>query len=182
MSPQPAGLSFVTSIVDGTGGEVLDVLGPAVEFLYVSEGPYEQFCLMRGVVPPGVTVPLHSHDDVEAFFIVSGSQEVLVPGSDGLEWRPARAGDDTSARGASYAFGAPVVGRISQTGTALAWGSRPGRRIPDGGARSRNCFRQRYPAGVAGVDPQVCRRPARAGVDLTGKSWNRAHTTMLPLR
>lgn len=78
---------------------------------------------MRGVVPPGVTVPLHSHDDVEAFFIVSGSQEVLVPGSDGLEWRPARAGDDTSARGASYAFGAPVVGRISQTGTALAWGS-----------------------------------------------------------
>jgi hypothetical protein len=69
MSPQPAGLSFVTSIVDGTGGEVLDVLGPAVEFLYVSEGPYEQFCLMRGVVPPGVTVPLHSHDDMEAFFM-----------------------------------------------------------------------------------------------------------------
>lgn len=93
MSPHPAGSSFFTSLVDGTGGEVLDVLGPAVEFLNVSEGPYGQFCVMRGVVPPGVTVPLHSHDDVEAFFVVSGSQEVLVPGNDGLEWRPAHAGD-----------------------------------------------------------------------------------------
>jgi quercetin dioxygenase-like cupin family protein len=85
--------SFFTRLTAGTGGEVLDVLGPTVEFLNVSGGPYEQFCLMRGVVPPGVTVPLHGHDDVEAFFVVSGSQEVLVPGDDGLEWRIARAGD-----------------------------------------------------------------------------------------
>lgn len=81
---------------------MLDVLGPTVEFLNVSEGPHEQFCLMRGMVPPGVTVPLHSHDDVEAFFIVSGSQEVLVPGSDGLEWRTARAGDFIHVPGGAY--------------------------------------------------------------------------------
>jgi quercetin dioxygenase-like cupin family protein len=84
---------FFTRLTAGTGGEVLDVLGPTVEFLNVSHEPYEQFCLMRGVVPPGVTVPLHSHDDVEAFYIVSGSQEVLVPGDRGLEWRAAHAGD-----------------------------------------------------------------------------------------
>jgi quercetin dioxygenase-like cupin family protein len=72
---------------------VLDVLGPTVEFLNVAQGQYEQFCLMRGVVPPGVTVPLHSHDDAEAFYLVSGAQEVLVPGDDGLQWRTAHAGD-----------------------------------------------------------------------------------------
>ncbi|WP_193044726.1 cupin domain-containing protein [Mycolicibacterium baixiangningiae] len=80
-------------LTEGTGGEVLDVLGPTVEFLNVSHGQYEQFCLMRAVVPPGATVPLHSHDDVEAFYIVSGAQEVLAPGEDGLQWRVARAGD-----------------------------------------------------------------------------------------
>lgn len=85
---------FFTPLTATTGGgEVLDVLGPTVEFLNVSQEPYEQFCLMRGVVPPGVTVPLHSHDDVEAFYIVSGSQEVLVPGEHGPEWRVADAGD-----------------------------------------------------------------------------------------
>ncbi|WP_234880268.1 cupin domain-containing protein [Mycolicibacterium litorale] len=84
---------FLTRLTEGTGGEVLDVLGPTVEFLNLSQGQYKQFCLMRGVVPPGVTVPLHSHDDVEAFYIVSGAQEVLVPGAHGLEWRTAHAGD-----------------------------------------------------------------------------------------
>jgi quercetin dioxygenase-like cupin family protein len=93
MTPDLADRGFFTSLLDYTGAEVLDVLGPTVEFLNVSEEPNEQFCLMRGVVPPGVTVPLHSHDDTEVFFVVSGSQEVLVPGVDGLEWRVVHAGD-----------------------------------------------------------------------------------------
>jgi quercetin dioxygenase-like cupin family protein len=93
MHPQPVGSQFITDLMRATGTDILDVLGSTVEFLNVSEGAHEQFCLMRGVVPPGVTVPLHSHDDVEVFLVVSGTQEVLVPGSDGLEWRVAHAGD-----------------------------------------------------------------------------------------
>jgi len=59
---------------------------------------------MRGVVPPGVTVPLHSHDDAEDFFILSGTQQVLSESDSGCNgvtlmrgicphpsWDPARA-------------------------------------------------------------------------------------------
>jgi quercetin dioxygenase-like cupin family protein len=93
MTREPVGSRFFTDLVRATGTEILDVLGLTVEFLNVSEGPHEQFCLMHGVVPPGVTVPLHSRDDVDVFVIVSGTQEVLVPGSNGLEWRVAHTGD-----------------------------------------------------------------------------------------
>jgi hypothetical protein len=49
----------------GAYSQVLDVLGPAVEFLTFEED--SELCAMRGLVPPGVAVPLHSHDDVEDF-------------------------------------------------------------------------------------------------------------------
>jgi len=52
---------------------VLDVLGPTVEFLVL---PFEcagDYCVIRGTIPPGVSVPLHSHPDNESFFLLSGS-------------------------------------------------------------------------------------------------------------
>ena len=49
--------------------------------------------MSNAVSSPGVSVPLHSHDDYEGFFIVSGSQQVLVPGEQGLTWVEAHAGD-----------------------------------------------------------------------------------------
>ncbi|OBE94139.1 cupin domain-containing protein [Mycobacterium sp. 852002-10029_SCH5224772] len=76
-------------LAEESAGEALDVLGPTIEFLTWSE----DFCVMRGVVPPGVTVPLHRHDDAEDFFIISGTQQVLVESANGLEWRDAHAGD-----------------------------------------------------------------------------------------
>ena len=76
-------------LAEEPAGEVLDVLGPTVEFLSWSD----DFCVMRGVIPPGVTVPLHRHGDAEDFFIISGTQQVLVEGANGLEWRDAHAGD-----------------------------------------------------------------------------------------
>jgi quercetin dioxygenase-like cupin family protein len=75
------------------GSEPLDVFGPTVEFLTLPNEDDNAICVMRGVVPPGVTVPLHSHDDFEGFFIVSGTQQVLVQGVQGLQWVDARAGD-----------------------------------------------------------------------------------------
>jgi mannose-6-phosphate isomerase-like protein (cupin superfamily) len=76
-------------LADHTSGQTLDVFGPTVEFLTWSG----DFCVLRGVVPPGVTVPLHRHADAEDFFIISGTQQVLVQGENGLEWRDAHAGD-----------------------------------------------------------------------------------------
>lgn len=57
-------LSRPSRLAEGTGGPAPDVFGPIIEFLTPEEN--EQICVMRAVVPPGVTVPLHSHDDFEA--------------------------------------------------------------------------------------------------------------------
>jgi quercetin dioxygenase-like cupin family protein len=70
-------------------GPTLDVFGATVEFVSRSE----EFCVMRGVVPPGMVVPLHRHADAEDFFILSGTQQVLTQEGDRLLWRDARAGD-----------------------------------------------------------------------------------------
>src|ERR1700724_622248 len=74
-------------LADQTPGQTFDVFGPTVEFLTWSD----EFCVMRGVVPPGVTVPLHRHEDAEDFYIISGTQQVLVTGENGLEWHDAHA-------------------------------------------------------------------------------------------
>jgi len=80
-------------VAEGTSSPTLDVLGPTVEFLTLPDDSGDGFSVMRGVVPPGVVVPLHSHDDAEAFFIIAGSQQVLTQGAYGLEWNEFNAGD-----------------------------------------------------------------------------------------
>jgi hypothetical protein len=80
------------AILDRLGGATrgprLEVFGPIIEFLTPEND--EQICVMRAVVPPGVTVPLHSHDDFEDFLILAGGHQVLIEGERGLEWRDAR--------------------------------------------------------------------------------------------
>jgi len=80
-------------VAEGTSSPTLDVLGPTIEFLTVPADSGDGFSVMRGVVPPGAVVPLHSHDDAEAFFIVAGSQQVLTQEAMGLEWNEFHAGD-----------------------------------------------------------------------------------------
>jgi mannose-6-phosphate isomerase-like protein (cupin superfamily) len=93
MSSQRTAGSSVTSRKEG----VFDVLGPTVEFLTSND----EYCVMRGVIPPGVTVPLHSHDDAEDFFIVSGTQQVLIETDDGTVWVDAPAGDHVRVTGSA---------------------------------------------------------------------------------
>ena len=81
-----------TDILKANSGTVLDVLGPIVEFLNFSEdSPY---CVMKGTIPPGVSVPLHSHaDDEESFYVLSGEGEVLEETEEGFVWKKVRRGD-----------------------------------------------------------------------------------------
>jgi quercetin dioxygenase-like cupin family protein len=85
--------NVIYRIAEGTLPHALDVFGPTVEFLRWPDDPDADFCVMRGMVPPGITVPLHSHDDAEDFYILAGTQQVLTQGNHGLEWRDAHAGD-----------------------------------------------------------------------------------------
>lgn len=68
--------------------EVLDVLGPHIQHLTELSND-ESYCLMKGVVGPGVFVPLHSHEDRETFFVLSGEIEAWT----GEQWTVFRVGE-----------------------------------------------------------------------------------------
>jgi quercetin dioxygenase-like cupin family protein len=97
----------------------LDVLGPTLEFLSPpTEGA--AYCILRGTIPPGGCVPLHSHPDPEGFFVLSGAVQVLAERGDGLQWLDVVEGDFIDIPGgAKHAFrnasGGPVVQLITTT-------------------------------------------------------------------
>ena len=80
------------AIASASPGTVLDLLGPTVEFITPPDGP-EDFRVLKGTIPPGVAVPLHSHEDPEAFLVLSGTQQALVQDGKGSRWRDLNAGD-----------------------------------------------------------------------------------------
>lgn len=82
-----------TQFVHRGAHSVLDVFGPTVEFLILPEEPDAGYCVMIGTVPPGVSVPLHSHPDAESFYILSGSVRTIDQRGDTLEWRTVNAGE-----------------------------------------------------------------------------------------
>jgi quercetin dioxygenase-like cupin family protein len=102
------------------GNPVLDVLGPTVEFLTPTDDGSSVFCVMKGTLPPGVFVPLHSHPDVESFFVLSGSVQVFVQSADRLGWVDVAAGEFVHVPGGvRHAFrnmsDKPVVQLITTT-------------------------------------------------------------------
>ena len=72
---------------------VLDVLGPTVEFLVLPSETEDRYCVLKGTIPQGVSVPLHSHPDDESFFLLSGIVQALEQRQDGFEGITMHAGD-----------------------------------------------------------------------------------------
>ena len=70
-------------------GLIVEVFGPTGEFLTRES----EFSVLKGVVPPGVFVPMHSHADVEDFIVISGEMECLREEAGTYEWIPAKVGD-----------------------------------------------------------------------------------------
>jgi quercetin dioxygenase-like cupin family protein len=64
-----------------------------LEFLTSPEEAQNDFCVLRGVIPPGVSVPLHSHPDTETFFVISGEMLALRQGAEGYDAIVAKTGD-----------------------------------------------------------------------------------------
>lgn len=71
----------------------LDVFGPTVEFLKRPEAAGGSYCVMLGTIPAGVSVPLHSHPDVESFFLLSGAVEALSYEGEKFDWLPIKPGE-----------------------------------------------------------------------------------------
>ena len=57
--------------------EIFDVFGPLVQFLTGVSDSNADYCLMRGTVPAGVVVPLHSHAERETFYVLEGEVQAL---------------------------------------------------------------------------------------------------------
>ena len=71
----------------------LDIFGPIVEFTTSPLEPGSAYCVMEGIIPPGVAVPLHSHPDPESFYILSGHGQTLCQRGEQLEWVDVKPGD-----------------------------------------------------------------------------------------
>jgi quercetin dioxygenase-like cupin family protein len=65
-------------------GTRMEILSPLNE---------DAYCVMIGTLPPGISVPLHSHSDAESFYGLTGEGEALVQTAAGLEWKRLRQGD-----------------------------------------------------------------------------------------
>ena len=76
-----------------TTGLRVDLFGPTVEFLTSPQEASIDFCVLRGVIPPGFSVPLHSHPDTEDFLVISGEVQALRQGTQGYEWIVLKVGD-----------------------------------------------------------------------------------------
>jgi quercetin dioxygenase-like cupin family protein len=72
-------------------GLVVDVFGPTLEFLV--EPSSAEFCTLKGIIPPGVVIPMHSHEDVEDFIVVKGQVAGLQIGPNGHQWVIGNVGD-----------------------------------------------------------------------------------------
>ena len=72
------------------------------------------------MIPPGVSVPLHSHPDTEDFIVIRGEVQALRRGTGGYEWTEVKAGDHVHVPGnARHAWrnvtGTPFVTYIITT-------------------------------------------------------------------
>jgi quercetin dioxygenase-like cupin family protein len=84
--------SFANIVVE-RDREALEVFGPSVQFLVAPQPSDEAPCVMKGTIPPGVSVPMHSHPGIEAFFVLSGDVEVFSDEGGKAHWIAAGPGD-----------------------------------------------------------------------------------------
>jgi len=59
--------------VDDT--EIFDLFGPRIQFLTPLSDSDGDYCLIRGTLPAGAVVPLHSHTERETFHVLEGEIE-----------------------------------------------------------------------------------------------------------
>jgi quercetin dioxygenase-like cupin family protein len=79
--------------------QTYNVVGVKIQFLSTPEQVRDQISVMRGIVPPGVVIPLHSHPDPEILYILEGSIEVFQAEGPDAGWSTVSAGQTVSIPG-----------------------------------------------------------------------------------
>jgi quercetin dioxygenase-like cupin family protein len=83
----------------GVEQQTFIVLGVLLQFLSTPEQLNDQISVMRGTVPSGVVIPLHSHADPEIFYVLNGSLEVFQAEGPSEGWKTVTAGEVVSIPG-----------------------------------------------------------------------------------
>jgi len=83
----------------GAEEQTFIVLGVLLQFLSTPEQINDQISVMRGTVPSGVVIPLHSHADPEIFYVLNGSLEVFQAEGPSEGWQTVTAGEVVSIPG-----------------------------------------------------------------------------------
>lgn len=73
--------------------QVFNAAGVLLQFLASPGEVGDAICLIRGTMPPGVVVPLHSHEDLELLYVLEGTLEVYRSNEGPAGWTEAAAGD-----------------------------------------------------------------------------------------
>src|ERR1700738_2824318 len=81
-----------TQLIGSTDAVLFNIFGPLLQFLVTPAQTSGAFALMRGIVPPEVAIPLHSHADPEVLVVLEGELEVLDDG-DSSRWLAAKPGE-----------------------------------------------------------------------------------------
>jgi quercetin dioxygenase-like cupin family protein len=69
--------------------EIIDIfVGARLSYITPQSSATDEFCLIKVEMPSGVTVPVHSHEDRETFYILAGELQGM---SDG-RWETFRSG------------------------------------------------------------------------------------------
>ena len=75
------------------------VFGVLLQFLSTPEQINDQISVMRGTVPSGAVIPLHSHADPEIFYVLNGSLEVFQAEGPSAGWQTVNTGEVVSIPG-----------------------------------------------------------------------------------
>lgn len=84
---------FQSRLIDSSQEPPFDILGPVVQFLVDPAATSDAFGVIRGIIAPGVVVPLHSHADPEVIYVLDGALEFLRNEGDLHHWLTARPAD-----------------------------------------------------------------------------------------
>ena len=83
----------------GAEQQTFIVAGVLHQFLSTPDQINDQISVMRGTIPLGVVIPLHSHADPEIFYVLNGSLEVFQAGGPSAGWRTVNAAEVVSIPG-----------------------------------------------------------------------------------
>ena len=80
---------------------IFSVLGVQLQFLAVPDQLGSDLAVMRTVIPPGITIPLHQHADPEVFYVLNGNLEIFNDGLADAGWNTFGPGQIVSIAGST---------------------------------------------------------------------------------